>query len=227
MSFQDVGRGGRSTRPPQRRGPQQGYSTGGAFSTAAAGNGRTPPSSSNYTNTTTTPSSNSGYDQISDSIVQYQKNVGLLERMSLKLHTPDETPVLQTQYTLQIDVIHQLGSRIETQLAAADKRLGQMSRVEAAGCRTTHVKLNRDYRMVEQKFKNVMLDVRKKKSLAEAKQRERRMEEERRVLENNGTNSGYRGSVDLNGGGVGGGDLSEEGRRWQMQIQEDVSIIVV
>lgn len=227
MSFQDVGRGGRSTRPPQRRGPQQGYSTGGAFSTAAAGNGRTPPSSSNYTNTTTTPSSNSGYDQISDSIVQYQKNVGLLERMSLKLHTPDETPVLQTQYSLQIDVINQLGSRIETQLAAADKRLGQMSRVEAAGCRTTHVKLNRDYRMVEQKFKNVMLDVRKKKSLAEAKQRERRMEEERRVLENNGTNSGYRGSVDLNGGGVGGGDLSEEGRRWQMQIQEDVSIIVV
>lgn len=235
MSFQDVGRGGRSTRPPQRRGPQQGYSTGGAFSTAAAGNGRTrtPPSSSNYTNTNNnTPASSSsnssGYDQISDSIVQYQKNVGLLERMSIKLHTPDETPVLQTQYTLQIDVITQLGARIETQLAAADKRLSQMSRVEAAGCRTTHVKLNRDYRMVEQKFKNVMLDVRKKKSLAEAKNRERRMEEERRVLENNGTsqyNRGISGGVDLNGGGgvMGGGDLSEEGRRWQMQIQEDVS----
>ncbi len=234
MSFQDVGRGGRSTRPPQRRGPQQGYSTGGAFSTAAAGgNGRSPPpSSSNHHNTinTNTPN-NSGYDQISDSIVQYQKNVALLERMSIKLHTADETPVLQTQYTLQIDVITQLGSRIETQLSAADKRLGQMSRVEAAGCRTTHVKLNRDYRMVEQKFKNVMLDVRKKKSLKEARVRERRMEEERRVLETNGTsNISSRGSggVDLNGGGVvGGGDLSEEGRRWQMQIQEDVSIIVV
>eukprot|EP00985_Skeletonema_marinoi_P027571 scaffold22891_cov151-Skeletonema_marinoi.AAC.6 len=216
MSFQDVGRGGRSTRPPQRRGPQQGYSTqGGAFSSAAAGNGRSPPPSSN-TNTT-----NSSYDHISDSILQYQKNVALLERMSLKLHTPEETPVLQTQYTLQIDVITQLGQRIETQLSAADKRLATMSRVEAAGCRTTHVKLNRDYRMVEQKYKNVMLDVRKRKGVAEARRRERRMEEERRVLETNGS----RGSngVDLNGGGggVGGGDLSEEGVRWQMQIQED------
>ena len=80
--------------------------------------------------------------------------------------------------------------------------------------------------MVEQKYKNVMLDVRKRKGVAEARTRERRMEEERRVLETNGS----RGSngVDLNGGGggVGGGDLSEEGVRWQMQIQEDVSIIV-
>eukprot|EP00984_Skeletonema_dohrnii_P001525 scaffold486_cov148-Skeletonema_dohrnii-CCMP3373.AAC.6 len=214
MSFQDVGRGGRSTtRPPQRRGPQQGYSTGGAFSSAAAGNGRSPPP----TNTT----ANSSYDHISDSILQYQKNVALLERMSLKLHTPEETPVLQTQYTLQIDVITQLGQRIETQLSAADKRLATMSRGEAAGCRTTHVKLNRDYRMVEQKYKNVMLDVRKRKGLAEARRRERRMEEERRVLETNGSRGSH--GVDLNGGGsgVGGGDLSEEGVRWQMQIQED------
>jgi hypothetical protein len=241
MSFQDVGRGGRSTRPPQRRGPQQGYATtGGAFSSAAAaaaGNGRSPPPSGNYNtanttnNATTTTPSASGYDHISESILQYQKNVALLERMSHKFNTPDEiTPVLQTQYTLQIDVITQLGSRIETQLSAADKRLATLSRAEAAGCRTTHVKLNRDYRMVEQKFKNVQLDVRKKRSLAEARVRERRMEEERRALEKGGTrgNTNTGSGVNSSGGGsaMGGGDLSEEGMRWQMQIQEDVSIIV-
>jgi len=111
----------------------------------------------------------------------------------------------------------------------ADKRLATLSRAEAAGCRTTHVKLNRDYRMVEQTFKNVQLDVRKKRSLAEARVRERRMEEERRALEktrgnSNAANGG--GFVDLSGAGssaMGGGDLSEEGMRWQMQIQEDVS----
>ena len=235
MSFADVGRGGgRSTRPPQRRGPQQqGYSSGGgAFSTAAAGgNGRSPPPSSqnNYNNnpnnntTTTSSSSSSGYyDHISDSILQYQKNVDLLHRLASKLYTPSSTPVLQTQYTLQIDVITQLGSRIESQLSAADDRLAKMSRSEAAACRTTHVKLHRDYRMVEQTFKNVLLDVRKKKSLEEARGRQKRMEEERRVLE---TKSKSGGGMDFNGDGgpMGGGDLSEEGRRWQMQIQEDVS----
>ena len=85
--------------------------------------------------------------------------------------------------------------------------------------------------MVEQRFKNVLLDVRKKKSLEEARGRERRMEEEqRRGLEHSKNKSG--GGLDLNGldgggGGVGGGDLSEEGRRWQMQIQEDVSIYII
>eukprot|EP00986_Skeletonema_menzelii_P017549 scaffold20344_cov97-Skeletonema_menzelii.AAC.1 len=100
-----------------------------------------------------------------------------------------------------------------------------MSRTEAAACRTTHVKLHRDYRMVEQTFKNVLLDVRKKKSLEEARGRERTMmeEERRRGLEMKYKSGAAAGVDDLNGGAVGGGDLSEEGRRWQMQIQEDVS----
>lgn len=242
MSFQDVGRagGGRSSRnnPTQRRGPQQG-NTGGAFSSAAAagGNGRTSRSIDNNNTTAATTTTSSGYEQLSDSILQYQKNVALLERMSRKFNTPEDTSVLQTQYTLQIDVINQLGSRIETQLSAADKRLGTLSRSEAAQCRTTHVKLNRDYRMVEQKFKNVQLDVRQKKSLAEAKVREARMEEERRRIEQQQqqqrNNNGQRG-IDLMGGGgaggnaavagIGGGNImTEEGMRWQMQIQEDVS----
>ena len=85
--------------------------------------------------------------------------------------------------------------------------------------------------MVEQKLKNVQLDVRKKRSLAEARVRNQRMEEERRAVEKNGSISSSRGGgVDFTGGGgdgaMGGGDLSEEGMRWQMQIQEDVSIII-
>lgn len=230
MSFQDVGRGGRSSRAPQQQRQGGGYSNaaaGGAFSSAAAANNgrtRTPPpprSAEGSSNITYNNNNNAaaGYEQVSDSILQYQKHVALLERMSHKVGTPEDTSVLQTQYTLQIDVIQQLGSRIETQLSAADKKLSSLSRADAAQSRATHVKLSRDYRMVEQKFKHVMLDVKKRRSLAEARVREARMEEERRAIERNSRGSGRSGS----GGFVGGGDMTDEGMRWQMQIQEDVS----
>jgi hypothetical protein len=58
------------------------------------------------------------------------------------------------------------------------------------------------------------------------------MEEERRRIEQQQqqrNNVGQRG-IDLGGGaggnavaGIGGGNMTEEGMRWQMQIQEDVS----
>ena len=70
------------------------------------------------------------------------------------------------------------------------------------------MKLSRDYRLVEQQFKNVQLDVKRKRGMAEAMQRDAaaRVEEEEKERR------------------MGGEDMTAEGIRWQMQIQEDVSI---
>lgn len=104
-------------------------------------------------------------------------------------------------------MIHQLGQRIENQLRSHESRLSALSRPEAASLRTTGVKLARDYRMVEQQFRQVQLDVKRKRSLAEVRQREAE-EEEREGRRTQG------GAEDT---------MTEEGMRWQMQIQEDVS----
>ena len=115
------------------------------------------------------------------------------------------------RYNLQIEVINQLGQRIENQLRSQESRLTALPRNEASSLWTTHVKLTRDYRLVEQQFKNVQLDVKRKRGLAEARQREAaRMEEEEKERKRRA-------------GGAGGEDMTEEGMRWQMQIQEDVS----
>ena len=112
-------------------------------------------------------------------------------------------------------MINQLGQRIENQLRSHEQRLTTLPRSEASSLRTTHVKLTRDYRMVEQQFKNVQLDVKRKRGLAEARQREAvRMEEEEKERKRRGDR-----------GGLGGDDMTEEGMRWQMQIQEDVSVL--
>ena len=82
------------------------------------------------------------------------------------------------------------------------------------------MKLTRDYRLVEQQYKNVQLDVKRKRGLAEARQREAvRMEEEEKERTRRGNNNdGFGGS---------GEDMSEGAMRWQMQIQEDVSYLHV
>mmetsp|Transcript_28097 Transcript_28097/g.67685 ORF Transcript_28097/g.67685 Transcript_28097/m.67685 type:complete len:298 (+) Transcript_28097:117-1010(+) len=220
MSFQDVGRPG--TRPPQRRTqPKQargGYSSApssgnaGAFSSAAAGGSAGMGGAAGIQSGiggSGTAGSSGGYEQVSDSIVQYQRNVALLEKMSRTVGTKNDTSVTQTQYNLQIEVINQLGQRIENQLRSQESRLTALPRNEASSLRTTHVKLTRDYRLVEQQFKNVQLDVKRKRGLAEARQREAaRMEEEEKERKRRA-------------GGAGGEDMTEEGMRWQMQIQED------
>ncbi len=110
-----------------------------------------------------------------------------------------------SRYNLQLDVLNQLSQRIEDQLRSHESRLASLPRNEASTLRTTHIKLNRDYRLLEQQFKNLCLDVKRKRSMAEVVQRESaRVDDERREK-------------------WGQGDKTEEGMRWQMQIQEDVS----
>jgi hypothetical protein len=59
---------------------------------------------------------------------------------------------------VQIDVIRQLGTKIETNLKELEQKLQSMPRAEAAVNRATHIKLTRDYHWVETKYKNVQLE---------------------------------------------------------------------
>ncbi|KAL7434365.1 hypothetical protein ACHAXH_003883 [Discostella pseudostelligera] len=213
MSFQDVG------KPGTRRAPGNAGGAG-AFSSAAAAAGRGmgsrggasgPPN--NNTSAAVGGSGGgsgainlSGYEQVSDAIVQYQRNVALLEKMARNAGKPNDTSILQTQYNLQVDVLHQLSHRIEDQLRSHETRLASLPRNEASTLRTTHIKLNRDYRSVEQQFKNLCLDVKRKRSMAEVMQRESARIDD----ENRGKSQGGEGS-----------SAEESGMRWQMQIQED------
>jgi len=91
--------------------------------------------------------------------------------------------VLDTQLRVQIDVIKQLGSRIEKQLNEQEKNLPTLSRTEAAKNRAGLVKLRRDYQHVQSRFKNLCLTTKQKKEFAIAQQREKTEQVESRNAE--------------------------------------------
>mmetsp|Transcript_8061 Transcript_8061/g.11097 ORF Transcript_8061/g.11097 Transcript_8061/m.11097 type:complete len:274 (-) Transcript_8061:425-1246(-) len=195
MSFQDVGKPGSGPkRAPRHQAqlPTIRDSSGGdiAYMQQEGTNGNN-------------QNSVSGYAQVSDGILQYQRNVGLLEKMTKKIGSREDGAVFDTQYKLQVDVINQLGQKIERQLRTQENAMVSMSRSEATRSRATHMKLTKDFRRVEATFKNLQLEVRRKKAVADAAQREREEEEHRRLQEE------------------GGAGQTESERRMQMQLQQD------
>lgn len=80
--------------------------------------------------------------------------------------------------------------------------MAQMSREEASKSRATHIKLTRDYRWVEQKFKNLQLEYKQKRNALEAERRMAMEEENRKKF---------------------GQGIDEETLRMQMQLKDDVS----
>ncbi|KAL7507572.1 hypothetical protein ACHAXN_004737 [Cyclotella atomus] len=129
--------------------------------------------------------------------------------MARSIGTPRDTSVLQTQYQLQSEIINQLSTKISNQLTTLEQRLSTLPRTEATPLRSTHVKLSRDYALVQQKYRMVLLDVKKRRSLMEVK----RDEEDRRLHHNNSYQEGN--------GMMEGVEKNEEIVRRQMQIQED------
>ncbi|KAI2491187.1 hypothetical protein MHU86_23382 [Fragilaria crotonensis] len=142
MSFQDVGKPGAPQRPLRSH-----YAT-----QAAIPEGR--PSGS-------LPKIGDPFAQLSDGILQYQRNVGILEKITRQMGTDMDGPELQTQYSVQVDVLKQLGGKLESNLKLQETQLNQTPRTEAAKRRATLIKLNRDFRRVEAVFKNLMLDTRR------------------------------------------------------------------
>lgn len=140
------------------------------------------------------------YSQASDGIKQYQKNVGLLETMNSQVGTKADGAVLETQHKVQVGVINELGAKIEKNLRSLEISMSSMTRTDAARCRATHVKLNRDFRSVETKFKKLQLEARRKRNLVEAQRREREDGERRKNEER---------------------EFSQETMQQQLQMQEN------
>lgn len=106
------------------------------------------------------------------------------------------------RYSVQVDVLKQLGGKLESNLKLQETQLNQTPRTEAAKRRATLIKLNRDFRRVEAVFKNLMLDTRRQNvPLKDRKQNHYQPD------------SGA------------GADISEEEQRMQLelQLQQDVS----
>mmetsp|Transcript_8638 Transcript_8638/g.13490 ORF Transcript_8638/g.13490 Transcript_8638/m.13490 type:complete len:261 (-) Transcript_8638:1271-2053(-) len=144
MSFQDVGKSGGPHRPHR----------------------------SNLTSISNRPSAipenksssvSNSLAQLSDGILQYQRNVGILEKIARQIGTPADGAELQTQFDVQVDVLNQLGQRLENTLRRLETD-EQVDRTEAAKRRATLVKLGRDYRRIEASYKNILLEAKQKKS---------------------------------------------------------------
>lgn len=101
----------------------------------------------------------------------------------------------------QVDVISQLGGRIDQQLRAQETRIQRMSRTDASRNRATHVKLTRDFRRVEATFNKLKLELKQRRGLVEARRAQE--EDERRFAAE--------------------ASSSEQAMRLEMQLQEDVS----
>jgi len=106
----------------------------------------------------------SGSAALSDNILQYQRNVVILEKVTKSIGTESDRQVLQTQYSLQVDIIKQLGSKIEKQLRNQELYIQSLAKTDAAKPRATYLKLTRDFRSVEHIFKNLRLNSKYKRS---------------------------------------------------------------
>jgi len=71
---------------------------------------------------------------------------------------------LNQRYSLQVDIIKQLGSKIEKQLRNQELYIQSLARTDAAKPRATYLKLTRDFRSVELIFKNLRLNSKYKRS---------------------------------------------------------------
>eukprot|EP00549_Striatella_unipunctata_P008777 CAMPEP_0118702022 /NCGR_PEP_ID=MMETSP0800-20121206/17619_1 /TAXON_ID=210618 ORGANISM="Striatella unipunctata, Strain CCMP2910" /NCGR_SAMPLE_ID=MMETSP0800 /ASSEMBLY_ACC=CAM_ASM_000638 /LENGTH=253 /DNA_ID=CAMNT_0006603095 /DNA_START=162 /DNA_END=920 /DNA_ORIENTATION=+ len=147
MSFQDVG------KPGAKSGSIGAY--GGSVTAMSSANMLSSSSSPSYSN-------QEGYAQVSDSILQYKRNIDILKKIAIQFGTKADGPVVETQYKVQVDVVKDLGQRIDAQLNKLGSSLSG-TQASMAKSRATHVKLTRDYRLVEQTFKNLLMDTRQKR----------------------------------------------------------------
>ena len=192
MSFQDVKPSAAPRKPGEKRGLLQSYQG---------------PPSTILEEQQAESVTGMGYSALSDDILAYRRHVDILQKLAATAGTPQETAATQMQLRLQTDVVSELGQKIETKLLASERTLasnggggGGGGGPTAAQARATHAKLTRDYRRVETIFKNIQMDIKRRKGLAEARRKEALEEEERKKYS---------------------GDAQEEARRMQLQMQED------
>ena len=190
MSFQDV-------KPSSRDGARRpGEKSGLNSSRSYAGLPGRQPSTSSLGSRSGLPAGG-GHAALSDGLLAYRRHVDLLQRMVSAVGSGEDTADLQAQIRLQTDVCRQHGSRIERQLAAAERAGGG----DAQG-RAQIAKLSRDYRRVDANLRAAQADVKRRRGLAEARRREQAEAAQRDMA------------------GAGAGDSAEEAQvRMQMQVQ--------
>mmetsp|Transcript_19254 Transcript_19254/g.27444 ORF Transcript_19254/g.27444 Transcript_19254/m.27444 type:complete len:293 (-) Transcript_19254:91-969(-) len=198
MSFQDVGRGrGRGNAAAGKREKSSLVATT-TTSTGALGVCHISPkktlvgdlsSASTTTAAIVVGSRTNIFGSVSDTILQYQRNVAILNNIAKSFlsttNSEEEIRILSQQYEVQRDVITQLGSKIERQLREAEAEMSASSSLttsEATQARNAHIKLTRDYRAVELVYKNLVLNVKQRKHFVES-QKQLRMQQEQQVVE--------------------------------------------
>lgn len=88
-----------------------------------------------------------------------------------------------------MDVLKQLGDKLQTQLQLQEQQLESLPRTEAAKKRATHIKLQRDFSRISQQCKTLQLETRRKR----ARLHEAQMQNEQRQssLNENGDDELY------------------------------------
>eukprot|EP00555_Chaetoceros_dichaeta_P012647 CAMPEP_0198254454 /NCGR_PEP_ID=MMETSP1447-20131203/4747_1 /TAXON_ID=420782 /ORGANISM="Chaetoceros dichaeta, Strain CCMP1751" /LENGTH=263 /DNA_ID=CAMNT_0043940497 /DNA_START=21 /DNA_END=812 /DNA_ORIENTATION=- len=168
MSFQDFGK----NRSSNNNRPQQPRTAGASSGATAIGNGTS----------SSVATISEGYGSVSNGILQYQRNVGILSKIIANVGVANAS-VTENQFNVQVDVIRQLGSKIEVELKEKEQSMMTMSRTDASRSRATYTKLTRDYRHVESTFKNLLLDAKRKRNNLESQLREEAEMEQRKQFE--------------------------------------------
>mmetsp|Transcript_9517 Transcript_9517/g.23357 ORF Transcript_9517/g.23357 Transcript_9517/m.23357 type:complete len:278 (+) Transcript_9517:372-1205(+) len=147
MSFQDVGKRN-SNRQPVNAAMGSASSSGSAG--MPSGSSASAASSSSNVFSSMSMSATTGTSQISDSLTQYHRNVGILEKIAQLLLANKSgrgRAEVEQQYKAQTDVLRQLESRLKDQI------MGQRERIKNKSQTSSHkqalLKLERDFEKVQ------------------------------------------------------------------------------
>lgn len=144
MSFQDVGKRNSSRQPVNAAMGSTSSVTMGMPSASSAS------AATSSVFASMSISASTATSQISDSLTQYHRNVGILEKISQSLLTNNggrNRLELEQQYKAQSDVLRQLESRLKEQI------MGQRQRIKNQSQTSSHkqalLKLERDFEKVQ------------------------------------------------------------------------------
>lgn len=144
MSFQDVGKRNSNRQPVNAAlGSTTSASMGMPSASAAARGASTVFASMTISASTAT-------SQISDSLTQYHRNVGILEKIAQSLLTNNggqNRSELELQYKAQSDVLRQLESRLKEHIMGQRQRISNQS--QTSSHKQALLKLERDFEKVQ------------------------------------------------------------------------------
>eukprot|EP00339_Tiarina_fusa_P011497 CAMPEP_0117034318 /NCGR_PEP_ID=MMETSP0472-20121206/24445_1 /TAXON_ID=693140 ORGANISM="Tiarina fusus, Strain LIS" /NCGR_SAMPLE_ID=MMETSP0472 /ASSEMBLY_ACC=CAM_ASM_000603 /LENGTH=256 /DNA_ID=CAMNT_0004743461 /DNA_START=455 /DNA_END=1222 /DNA_ORIENTATION=+ len=180
MSFQDVGKQNSNRRTANAALQKSGPATAGS---AGASWGSSGPS----------------VGQISESLTQYQRNVGILEKISQQLVSTGSNSAtrneLEQQYKVQLDVLRQLEQRVRSAILAQRQQATNEAKKQALR------KLERDFERVQ----------------ATAQSCKAKVTRQQKQLQQRGGNAANNNATD----NAAANALQQEQERFQIQIQED------